>query len=207
MRKVGFLFLPFFMLTNMTIAQVQSRELRELSPQQLAALRGHLRLSDNIPISISDPSRVDADNPVKVFLAIGSDARLRGDFVRRISQWNMKNSSKYRLLEIVDDVNSANVLLVQISRRLERREGVPGSTIEERAGAPGTPHYPMQLPPQPQPTDFDMYTSAYVIARDVSKLEILLRVTYLDRTGPHPRAEASKILCDDFFKLVQKHWK
>lgn len=76
----------------------------------------HLRKEVGLPASVSI-AKTDvsfpAAKPLKIYLAIKHDKKSAKDFVNWAEKWNKTNAAQFGEIQIVDDVNDADVAAVQ----------------------------------------------------------------------------------------------
>lgn len=102
------LFLAFFAL-HPAISNAQDKD---------AQLRKMLGATESTPITVSLKPALPTANPLKVALAFGLDAGVTKNFVQWVTQWNKGgDAKKYGTVELVEDVASADVVLVRFLDR------------------------------------------------------------------------------------------
>lgn len=78
----------------------------------LNQLRKEVGLPASISITKADVSFPTAE-PIKIYLAVKHNKRAAKDFVDWVEDWNQKNSSQFGEIQIVDNLNDADIAAVQ----------------------------------------------------------------------------------------------
>src|SRR6185436_3897792 len=74
-------------------------------------LRNQLNIDPAIPVALAEKDDLPAKSPLKIYLAAAyRDSQER--FVESIDKWNRKNGDAYGKLELISDLNGADVLIV-----------------------------------------------------------------------------------------------
>lgn len=107
--------------------------------EELSALRSHLDLPEASPITLAPAPTFPKATPLKVFLAMGLDMKVRATFVEKIDEWNKKNGSKYGLVEVTDKLSSADLILARytLQEKVSSRTGsyvTPASVYDAATG-------------------------------------------------------------------------
>jgi hypothetical protein len=158
-----------FVLLNLSMALGQGKD-------KLTSLR--LREVLNVPINtsieLSESQALPNLTPLKVYIAVGNDLKVRDNFIAWINEWNKEESSRYGLIDIVQELKQADVALV---RFIVPRVEIVNKT--ESAGIPATSEIDpatrqrVYTPTLPQ----DYYTSmpvlSYIIMREANQLKII----------------------------------
>ena len=76
-------------------------------------LREMLNLPPSIPVTVVEPGKLPAKDPLKFFLALEEPTLALG-LVRWASEWNAENGAKHGRVEIADDPTQADVFLVAV---------------------------------------------------------------------------------------------
>jgi hypothetical protein len=98
-----------FLVFNPAVSGAQDKD---------AQLRKMLGVSEETPITVSLSPALPTTNPLKVALAFGLDVGVTKNFVMWVTQWNKSgDAKKYGSIELVQDVATAEVVLVRFVNR------------------------------------------------------------------------------------------
>lgn len=109
--------------------------------KEIALLRQQVNIADNVVIRSNKKEKLPAGQSLKVFLAIKHNKETARDFEDWIAQWNTDNAIKYIKLELVDTIESADIVLAQFVT-------TKGNYIEESVLTVGTVPKPGERKPK-----------------------------------------------------------
>jgi len=157
------------MLLNLNIASGQGKDkLREVR------LREVLNVPINTSIELSESQALPNLTPLKVYIAVGNDLKVRDNFIAWINEWNKEESSRYGSIDIVQEFKQADVALVRFI--------VPSVTVfngTESAGIPANSEIDPATRQRVYTTTLpqEYYTSmpvlSYIIMREANQLKII----------------------------------
>lgn len=155
---------------------------------EIARLRAHLSVSDSIQVNTSSAPILPKEYPLKVYIATGLDMVVHNNFVRWINEWNRKDGKKYGALEIVEDLNQANIILARYTLKdqvttQQDSVTVENTTILLSSSRAIVPVY------------------AYIIRRQPQRLEILSR--YAESAPAKDDKHSGEPLVKGFFKMIK----
>jgi len=163
---------------------------------ELANLRKHLELPDSTPIKLSLSSTLPPNRPLNVFIAVGLDVGVRGNFSRWLAEWNKKDGKRHGLVNLVSEISQAQVILARYALRDRVQTDtrvVPGVAIDPTTG---------QTVTRPVPRTYSVVpVYAYVISRNPAGLEIIWR--YVGQDYVAETKSSGKKLRDDFLTLMK----
>ena len=81
-------------------------------------LRGALNLPSSTPVAANKDAKLPASNPLKLFLSI-EQPNLKKHFIEWVDEWNYREGTKQRRIEIVNEVSNADASLVSFWSRDE----------------------------------------------------------------------------------------
>jgi len=167
---------------------------------ELANLRKHLELPDSTPIKLSLSSTLPPNRPLNVFIAVGLDVGVRGNFSRWLAEWNKKDGKRHGLVSLVSEISQAQVILARYALRDRvttetNTRVVPGVAIDPSTGQTVTR-------PVPRTSSYSVVpVYAYVISRNPAGLEIIWRYVGQDYVAETKRS--GQKLRDDCFTLMK----
>ena len=85
----------------------------QVSEKEAGLLREELKLADDEPILIDRGRNFPAQKPLRVFTAIKQSAKEAERFGKWLRKWDKKNSKKYGKIQIVDEIEKADVVVAQ----------------------------------------------------------------------------------------------
>jgi hypothetical protein len=99
--------------------------LAQETQEKTAKLRGHLGVSEDTVIKPSLAPSLPTTKPLTVALAFGLDAKVTQNFVKWVrDDWNNKgDAQKYGRIELVEDLQRADVVLVRFPTDQSRSSG------------------------------------------------------------------------------------
>ena len=154
---------------------------------ELTKLRDLLNVPPSIAISPSTSS-LPGNHPLRVYLAIGKDPKVRKGFVSRFDEWNRKNGVEFGSLEIVSNFSEADVALVWYSTTIDRVTRPPDDRSLSETCCPSR-------------------TFSYLIIRRSDKLEMLSRIIIEGYKLPGGIGQAGDSLRAEFFKRLKSRPK
>jgi len=82
-----------------------------LGKDEYDRLRNQLNIDPTTPVAQAEKDELPAKSPLKIYLAAAyRDSQAR--FVESIDKWNRKNGDSYGKLELIPDLNQADILIV-----------------------------------------------------------------------------------------------
>ncbi len=175
---------------------------------EIAKLREHLAVPESTTIKLADSSSLPSGISLKVYIATGLDLGVRGNFREWINEWNKKNGKKYGTVEIVSDMQQADIILARYTVREKITDRTETNTVPIPATVydPATKSIITRPVPRTYSTSYSlMPVYAYIISRKSDGLEILWR--YTGEVGVEETTESGKQLRDDFFILMKNRAK
>lgn len=184
MRALGIVFISILLICSLVMGQTMSDE--------LAKLRQHLNIPESISISPAISTNLPEAIPLKIYIATGLDMKVRDNFVKWIEKWNEKDGKKYGLIEIVSEINNADIILA----RYTNRDQVTSKMVSGTNVVTGTTStYSVSRVP--------LYS--YVLARDSNGLKILWR--YTGQTYVKEYSDSGEELKNQIFKMLKARAK
>jgi len=162
----------------------------ETPEEEIGRLREHLHIAESIPVSLANLPALPAGSPLRTYIATGLDTGVRQNLVGWIGDWNKKKGKKYGIIQIVDTLDDAEVILARYMVR-ERATTEIAGTAYRGNGSFG----PITIAP----------VFAYVIARQPDRLVILRR--YADGTVLAEGEQTGRKLWDLFSELMTERHK
>lgn len=136
----------------------------QTNDEEIANLRAHLGLPDSIRFELADTPNIPKAENLRLFIATGLDVVTRSNLRGWIGRWAQKKEKRYGHIEIVDDIQDADVILAryvirgQTTARLDAKLWGPYPDVETSTLAP---------------------VWAYIIRRDGGEYSVLWRYTTL----------------------------
>jgi hypothetical protein len=167
------------------------------SQDQLGKLRRHLGVSDDTVIrtSLINPT-VPNTRPLKVALAFGLDVKVTQNFVKWVQEdWNDWEAKKRGRIELVDDINEAEVVLVRyLDRTTEAGKTASGVALPLGPGALASAQSEPLVP-----------VTAYILKRTAAGFDVI--GGYEGTTSTAGTSSTGRQMWDDMKKLMKKRPK
>jgi hypothetical protein len=87
--------------------------LPQTAAEELARLRRHLDIPEGTKIIVGMPAVIPSASPLKVFLAVGLDTKVRDNYGRWFKKWNAKEGKKHGRIDLIDEMSKADVILAR----------------------------------------------------------------------------------------------
>jgi hypothetical protein len=173
---------------------------RTSTEAELERLRRFLGLAASARLSVAASPALPEARPLRLFLAIGLDVRVRENLTRWVEEWNRKEGDKQGRLKVVADLAEAHVVLAREvdtdkARTTNQTFVTPGMTPPRSTGTTSTQRTTftvLQAPVRSYVLSVVGPDDVRIVWRDVG----LGLVEADDSTG--------RPLWDDFRKLLQK---
>jgi hypothetical protein len=168
---------------------------------ELQKLRAFLGLGPAAKLTVAPAPTLPAGSPLKVYLALGLDVRVRENLSRWIEEWNRKDAAKHgRALELVGELAEAQVVL---AREVDADKA---RTTSQTFVTPGLDPPRSSGTTRPQRSTYSVLQApvrTYVLAvESPGELRILWRDVGLGTVEAD--GSTGRPLWDDFRKLLQK---
>lgn len=196
MRLYRFFLLFVFLLPGFVFAQSPEEE--------LTLLKQYLDLPPESNFSLSPQSKIPNSNPLKIFIGTGLDMIPKQNYLRWIDKWNKKDGKKKGIIQVVDSVQEAELILARIS--LKEKVG----TEEQSYVVPGTVYNFSTRSFVTTPVSGSRSISvvpvfSYIILKDGGSFKIIYRDSGTGSLSEHKKS--GQWLWDDFKKLLKKRYK
>lgn len=106
-----------------TYAQTSAGELKQLKKE--------VNLPDASPVFVDEDSKLPLNRTVKIYLSIKHNKKFAKDFTKWVEQWNSENAAQNNKLEIVDNIDDADIAAAQFrfgTRKYVKTERLSVST-------------------------------------------------------------------------------
>ena len=157
------------------------------SPDEIQRLRELLGLESGKDLAIASSPKLPAGSrSLRIFLATGSDKRIRNYYARQIKQWNRYKDSYLATLELVQDINRADVILAKYKLNEKAETSKSSLTVYEQIYDPTT------RTTTPRPVIGTVYSrsvrvNGYILRRVGTEIEILRQGVFTDTTSEGSR--------------------
>lgn len=189
-------YLAFLVLATALVAPSTSPAQDLASREEMRAIREQIGVSDATPVVLASSSDLPAE-PLRVYLAVGLDAAARNYFESVTREWNKKHAKKYRTIELVGDLASANLVYVHFERPdLTRSETQTTTSTVQVADPNGGPARNEVVPSTSTTTVFPQYS--YWLVRSGSGYGVL------DRQGGYAPQGSAAYYHETVWTLLQR---
>lgn len=101
---------------------------------QFKQLRKQLKLSDSTIITSNNNQAFPVGKVIKIFTAIKHNKQYRKEFAEWVDDWNNKNSARNGMLQIIDNIEDADIVVTQFrhgTRKYVREDSVSITTSDK----------------------------------------------------------------------------